>query len=70
LADKEGMVRSSSAYALGELGNDKAATALTMAQSDEDETVREEVAAALEKLGKKSDKSLVQLGLNKPNFRQ
>ena len=58
LADKEGIVRSSSAYALGELGKDKAATALTTAQSDEDETVREEAAAALEKLGKKSDKSL------------
>ncbi|MEI6103451.1 MAG: hypothetical protein WCP70_05855 [Methanothrix sp.] len=55
--EKEGMVRSSSGYALGELGNDKAASALTKAQSDEDETVRKEASAALEKLGKKSDKS-------------
>ncbi|MDD4162714.1 MAG: HEAT repeat domain-containing protein, partial [Methanothrix sp.] len=56
LTDKESMVRSSSAYALGELGDDKAATALTQAQKDEDETVKEEATAALEKLGKKSDK--------------
>jgi HEAT repeat protein len=55
LADKESIVRSSSAYALGELGDDKAATALTQAQKDEDETVKEEATAALEKLGKKSD---------------
>ena len=47
------MVRSSSAYALGELGDGRAIDALTQAQNDEDETVREEAAAALEKLGKK-----------------
>jgi len=53
LSDAVSVVRSSSAYALGELGDSRAVDALNETLNDEDAKVREEASAALEKLGKK-----------------
>jgi epoxyqueuosine reductase len=49
-SDKSGLVRGHAAWALGELGGTDARAALVRACNDDDESVRDEVRAALERL--------------------